>query len=177
MATDDIDPSLVDPVEGDQLPATEEPSPEATPTVEELQEQLAAAQNEVKTWKGRVEKATKSDKTEKQKTATPISEEDIDWKLANNSRVALVKDTYEKHLTELQELGAKLTPALKEKALRLAEDEEGIHKSTVDASSDPLPSPSIERSGNRPVRKTETDVALGVKDETIKEFRDYVEGV
>lgn len=173
MATDEIDPSLIDSLEDDQSSTTEEPSPEATPTVEELQEQLAAAQNEAKTWKGRVEKATKS---EKPKATGPISEDELDWKLANNSRVNLVKDTYQKHLDELQELGAKLSPALKSKALQLAEDEEGINKATVESSHDVLPSPGVDRSGSRPIRKTQTDLSFGVKDETIKEFRDYVEG-
>ena len=173
MATDPlIDPSTATPIEGESPTETEEPSSDATPTVEELQEKLTAAENEAKTWKGRAEKATKG---EKPKEAS-VSEEELDWKIANTNRISLVKDSYQKHLDELQALGAKPTLATRDKALQLAESDTGVTKGPSEPSDEVLPMPTVDRSGTSTPKLTATDVALGVKPETIKEYRDYVEG-
>lgn len=141
----------------------------------ELAEKLAASEaeseklrNEVKVWRGRTEKAN-------EKKATPISEEELDWKLANNPRIELVKDSYQKHLDELQGLGAKLSPALKSKALKIAEDELGVSKATQD-SDNSLPASTVDRGGQAPVKMTDYDRAMGVKPETKAKYREYVEG-
>lgn len=154
----------------DQLPVddsnpTEEPLEEPT-----LEEKLAAeqslrikAENETKRWKGRLEKTTKGD----------ISEDEIDWKIANKDRVALVEEAYKKELESLQELGAKPTLATKTKALELAE---GKSFPQAQASSAPIPPAGIQRTGTVQPHLTEIDNALGVKAETKSEYREYVEG-
>ncbi len=167
MPTNDdlIDPSLATSSSEDPTPpATSEPSQEPTETVEELKEKLAAAENEAKRWKGRVEKTKKAD---------PVTEEDIDWKLKFNSRVDLVKEAYEKELQELQDAGAPLSNALKTKALMYAERDVGVQN----VSSVSLPSPTIDRTATREVPMTDTDRAFGLKPETKKEFAQYVEGI
>lgn len=164
----DTDQDVTPPEETTQVPPpteTEEPSQDATPSVEELQEKLAAAESEAKTWKGRVEKATKK--------SPPISEEDIDWKIANTARIALVKEQYEKELSELEAEGIKLTNRLREKALKLAESATGVKKPQSD---EPLPTPSVDRSGGTQVKLSSYAQALGVKKETVEKYRDYVEG-
>lgn len=155
---------------------------ESTESVEELKARLAAAQKvaeeattEAKRWRNRVEE--ENPKRKFSEKPIPVSEEDLDWKIANNSRVSLVKDAYQKHLTELQEIGAKLTTSLKNKALMLAEAETGVMKASSSVSSnDGFPSPTVDRSGTQMPRLSPTDIALKVKPETIKEYRDYVEG-
>jgi len=164
-----IDPSLAT-LEIDQLPV--EPSDLTTELSEEptLEEKFAAeqelrikAENEVKRWKGRLEKTTKGD----------ISEEEIDWKIANKDRVALVEETYKKELESLQELGAKPTLATKTKALELAEGKSFPQATTHSA---PIPSAGIQRTGKVQPHLTEVDVAFGVKPETKSEYREFVEG-
>lgn len=172
MTTDlEIDSSLpeTDPVSPPPLESPESPEKD-TQTEETLEEKLAAAEAEAKMWKGRAVKETKKDKP-----SAPISEEDLDWKIQNTSRVSLVKDTYQKHLDELQGLGAKLSNPLRDTALRLAEAETGVSKSAQVALDDSLPTPSIDRGGSRMPKLSATDVAMGVKPDTVKEYADYVE--
>lgn len=165
MATDQqIDPTE----ETTQVPPpseTTEPQ-EATPSVEELQEKLAAAESEAKTWKGRAEKATKD-------KPVPVSEADLDWKILNANRIALVKQQYDKELSDLEAEGVKLSNSLREKALKLAEATVGIKKP---ASDEPLPAPSVDRTSKQKVELNAYDQAFGVKQETKEKFREYVEG-
>ncbi len=160
-----------------QAPSEEEPLPTETPDSSKddhqeptPEEKLAAAEAEAKMWKGRAEKATKAPVK-----APTISEEDIDWKIANTARVGLVKEAYEKELQELEALGAKVTNAARTKALENAERATLVQK-PENASDNSLPSPSVDRGGQRAPRMTDTDIALNVKPETVAEFKDYVEG-
>jgi len=149
--------------------ATEQPSEESEPTetVESLKEKLAAQQKEkeealeeAKRWKNRVKEENPPKKKD--------SDEDYaDWRIDNRDRIALVKEQYEKELTDLQETGAKLTNDLREKALKLAEASQGIKKAD---STEALPTPSVDRSGHREPKLTEYDVAMGVKPETKKKY-------
>lgn len=153
---------------------TDQPSPEATETVESLKEKLAAAEaeklraeEEAKTWKGRVKDENPKKKKE------DLSEADIDWKIANQGRINLVKDAYEQELQDLESSGAKITTTMREKALKYAESTIGIQKAN---SGEPLPSPSIDRSGSREPTMTEADIAFGIKPETKKKYAAIVEG-
>lgn len=173
MATEnDLDPSEATPIEGELPPETTEPSDEATLSVEELQEKLAAAEAEAKTWRGRAEKATKTPKEEKK---SPVSEEDIDWKIANINRINLVKDAYEQELADLAATGAKLTNALRDKALKLAESSSGVQKPQI-ASTETIPAAGVDRGGSATPELSSYDRALGVKPETVEKYRDYVGG-
>lgn len=152
---------------------TEQPSPEPTDTVESLKEKLAAtqvekekAEEEAKRWKGRV----KEENPPKKKDP---SEEYADWRIDNKDRIALVKDQFEKELSELQADGAKLTLALREKALRLAEATSGVKKADP---SEPIPSGTVDRSGQREPSMSATDLAFGIKPETKKKYGHIVEG-
>lgn len=136
-------------------------------TVESLKEKLAAAETEAKRWKGRTEKATKKD---------AVSEDDMNWAINNNPRVSLVKEAYEKELKDLEDLGAKITNATKSKALESAERITGIQKSSVEVTDHSFPAPSVDRSGSKGPRMTESDRMLKVKPETIEKYRDIVEG-
>lgn len=171
MPTDpQIDPSetTVSTEETPPSPDTTQPSQEPTESVEELKEKLAAAETEAKRWKGRVEKASEK--------KISVSEEELDWKIANVNRINLVKDAYQKELDDLQAHGAKLSNELREKALKLAESTTGVTKVTVEAEDNSLPAPTIDRTGSHLPQLTEYDRALQVKPETKKEFREYVEG-
>lgn len=157
-----------------QAPSEQEPLPTETPDSSPddhqeptPEEKLAAAEAEAKMWKGRAEKATKK--------SPALSEEDVDWKIKNSARVALVQETFEKELQELESLGAKITNATRTKALENAERATLVQK-PENASDNSLPSPSVDRGGNQMPRLTETDIALKVKPETVAEFKDYVEG-
>jgi len=172
MTTEDtLDPSLATP-ETEPLPTeTVQPSEqEPTESVEELKKKLAAAETEAQRWKGRVEKATKTAKKE-----GSISEEDLDWKIANVDRIKLVKDTYQKELDELAATGAKVTNELREKALKLAEASSNIRTAAPSDSS--FPAPEVDRSGGKPITLNPYAKAMNVKQETIEKFKDYVEGV
>ena len=138
--------------------------------IESDEEKALRLHNEAKMWEGRAKKA----KDKAKEKSLPISEEDLDWKIANSSRVSLVKEAYDKELAEFEESGAKITNALKTKALQYAESK--VLPKASNNSDNSLPSPSIDRGGTRSVQLTPTDIALGVKPETVKEYRDYVEG-
>lgn len=100
MPTDlSIDPSQAT-LEIDSSPSdTYQPSEEEpTETVEELRERLAAAENEAKRWKGRVEKANE-DKPKKTKV-DPEDLAELEWKLDNKNRIALVEQEYESILND-----------------------------------------------------------------------------
>lgn len=153
--------------------STDQPSLEATETVESLKEKLAVAEEEkrkaeeeAKTWKGRVKDENPKKKKE------DISEADIDWKIANQGRISLVKDAYEQELLDLEASGAKITNAVREKALKYAES--NLQIKTV--SGEPLPAPSIDRSGSREPVMTESDIAFGVNPEIKKKYAAMVEG-
>ena len=133
------------------------------------EEKAARLRNEAKMWEGRAKKA----KEKLKEKDSPISEADLDWKIANQSRVELVKEAYDKELEELSESGAKLSNALKTKALEYAESKILPRSQESDNS---LPSPSVNRSGQRAPKMTEYDIALGVKPETVAKYRDFVEG-
>lgn len=172
MTTEEtLDPSQTTPATEPPSSETDQPSEtEPTESVEELKKKLAAAETEANRWKGRVEKATKS-----QKKAEPtLSEEDLDWKIANVDRIKLVKEAYQKELDELASTGAKLTNTLREKALKLAEAQSNIKTTASDGA---LPSPEIDRSGSKPAAFNQYAKSMGVKQETIEKFKDYVEGV
>lgn len=148
---------------------TVQPSDEPTESVESLKEKLAAEQKkaeealeEAKRWKNRV----KDENPPKERKKDP-DEEYADWRIDNKDRIALVKEQYEAELTELQELGAKPTLAIREKALRLAEKTVGVK--TVETT-EPLPSGTVHRSGQREPTMTEHDIAMGIKPETKKKY-------
>lgn len=153
-------------------PPTVTPDSEKTTEEQTVEEKLAAAEAEAKMWKGRAEKAN----TKAKSSAAAVSEEDMNWAIDNNPRVALVKDAYEKELKELEDLGAKITNAAKTKALDAAERITGIAKSTNETSGTNLPPPSIDRSGKKQIRMTESDQQMKIKPETIEKYRDVVEG-
>lgn len=155
--------------------STDQPSQEATETVESLKEKLAAAEalklkaeEEAKTWKGRV-------KDENPKKKADPDEAYSDWRIDNRDRIAVpgIKEAYEQELQELEASGAKLTIPMREKALKLAEAKVGVKKVE---SSQPLPSGTIERGGLRQPTLTEHDIAFGVKPETKKKYAQLVEG-
>jgi len=137
---------------------------------EETDEQKAdKARQEAKMWEGRAKKA----KEKLREKGSPLTEESLDWKFAYQSRVELVKESYEKELDELLATGAKLSSVLKTKALEYAESKILPKDNPSDNS---LPSSTVDRSGKRSVKMSPTDQALGIKPETVEEFRDYVEG-
>lgn len=175
MPTDPmIDPSLTT-VTDVTPPSSSELQPsdlDPTEDVEELKRKLAAAETEANRWKGRVEKATK----EKPAKTSPVSEEDMQWFVKNNQRVELVNDAYQKELDELLASGAKPTNDIRDKALKLAESSSGVSKTIVQTTDDSFPAPGVDRSGGTTPKLTQHDVAFGVKPETIKEYRDIVEG-
>ncbi len=143
----------------------------AAETDEEKAERL---RNEAKMWEGRAKKARK-DAEEKSK---PLSEAEVDWRIDNKSRISLVKDAYEKELKDLEELGVKMTLAARSKALENAEAR-GLPRNSPNSDSS-LPSPTVDRSATAPIKLSEFDRATAkdhkVRAETIKEYRDYVEG-
>lgn len=175
MTTEDttLDSALTTADEALLSPSDTELSQETTEDTEDLKAKLAAAESEAKMWKGRVEKATKTGKTV---TPSAVSEEDLDWKIMNSSRISLVKEAYQKELEELQSSGAKLTNELRDKALKYVEAQSGISKATTVAKDDLLPQAGVLRSGSAEPKLTNHDVAFKVKPETVKEYRDYVEG-
>lgn len=161
------DPTTVSEETPPSVPA--QPSQEPTETVETLKEKLAAeqkakleAEEEAKRWKNRV----KDENPPKEKKKD--SEEDYaDWRIDNKDRIAVVKDQYEKELAELQELGAKPTLAIREKALKLAEKTVGVKQADP---AEPLPGPSIDRGGQKEPKMTEYDHAMGINPETKKKY-------
>ena len=153
---------------------TDQPSSEPTETVESLKEKLAAQQKEndeaweeAKRWKNRV----KEENPPKKKVEDP-DEVYADWRIDNRDRISVVKEQYEKELSELQEGGAKLTVSMREKALKLAESTSGVKKVN---NSEPLPGGMVDRGGKREPTLNEYDLALGVNPETKKKYADYVE--
>lgn len=147
---------------------TVQPSQESTETVESLKVQLAAeqkakleAEEDAKRWKNRV----KDENPPKKKTET--EEDYADWRIDNKDRISLVKEHYERELSELQESGMKLSNAAREKALKLAELTVGVKKADP---SEALPSPSVDRSGSREPIMSEYDNAFKVKPETKKKY-------
>ncbi len=155
---------------------------ETTDDPVELKAKLAAAESDKKMWKGRAEKATKPTKegdkpTKKGEKPLTVTEADVDWKILNANRVNLVKDAYEKEISELKEAGATITNQIREKALNFAEISEGVKKPQAQGTgSEPLPVAGVQREETIPTELTSTDKALGVKQETKEEFREYVEG-
>lgn len=133
------------------------------------EEKAVRLHNEAKMWEGRAKKA--KEKVEEQ--SKPLTEADVDWRIDHKSRIALVKDTYEKELQDLEGLGVKLTLAARTKALENAEAKALPRHS--DSSNSSLPTPSINRGGVVMPHLTEHDIAFGVKAETKQEYRDYVE--
>jgi hypothetical protein len=150
--------------------SAEQPSEEATETVESLKVKLAAeekkrleAEQKASEWKNRV----KEENPPKKKQKEEASEDYPDWRIDNRDRIRLVKDQYEKELEELQENGAKLSISLREKALKLAEATVGIKKAET---TEPLPSGMVDRSGSKEPEMTEHDTRFGVKPETKKKY-------
>lgn len=147
-------------------PSEEEP----TDTVESLKEKLAAetektekAEEDAKRWKNRV----KEENPPKEK-----EEEDYaDWRIDNRDRILVpgVKEKYEEELEELESSGAKLTNAMREKALRLAEGSVGVK---TEAKEEPIPQGEVDRGGQREPVLTDTDRAFNVKPETKKKYAD-----
>lgn len=153
---------------------TVEPSSEPTDTVESLKEKLAAieaeklqAEEEAKRWKNRVKE--ENPPKEKKKDS---DEDYADWRIDNKERIALVKESYDKELSELQESGAKVTVSLREKALSLAEAGAGVKKAERTV---PLPGGMVDRSGHTEPKLNEFDSAFGVKPETKKKYAHFVE--
>lgn len=147
---------------------TEQPSSEPTETVESLKEKLAAeaaekekALEEAKRWKNRV----KEENPPKEKKET--EEDYADWRIDNRDRIVLVKEEYEKELSELQAGGLKMTNSMREKALKLAEATVGVKKAEA---TEPIPEGTVDRSGQIEPKLTSTDVAFGIKPETKKKY-------
>lgn len=155
--------------------SADQPSSEPIETVESLKEKLAAEQEEkekaleeAKRWKGRVKEENPPAKERK----IDPDEAYQDWRIDNKARIAVVKDAYEKELSELQESGSKLTISIREKALSLAEKSVGVKtQETVE----PLPAAIVDRSGQRQPTLTSYDVQFGVKPETKKKYAHLVE--
>ena len=148
--------------------STDQPSQEPTDTVESLKEKLAAteqakldAEEDAKRWKNRV----KDENPPKEKKKEDPDEAYADWRIDNKDRIGVVKEQYEKELSELQDAGVKVTIPMREKALRLAEATVGVKKAEKD---EPIPSGSVDRTGGRQPALTESDVAFGVKPETVQ---------
>ena len=153
--------------------ATDQPSEEPTDTVESLKEKLAAEQEEkekaleeAKRWKNRVKEENPPKKSEKK---ADDLDQYADWRIDNRDRIALVKEQYEKELSELQESGAKSSIALREKALKLAESISGVKKEKSETS-EPLTGGMVDRGGTREPTLTEHDLAFGIKSETKKKY-------
>ena len=148
---------------------TDQPSEEATDTVESLKEKLAAeekkrleAEQKAAEWKNRV----KEENPPKKRERGDSSEEYSDWRIDNRSRIALVKEEYEKELEELQSNGAKLSITLRDKALKLAEATVGVKTKATD----PLPSGMVDRGGEREPKMTDHDVLFKVNPEIKKKY-------
>ncbi len=167
-----------DPIEGTPPSAsTDQPSDKgATETVESLKVKLAAAEKEkleaqakADEWKGRV----KEENPKKKKEETP--DDYADWRIDNKDRlsVAGVKDAYEKELQELEQNGSKVSNAIREKALKLAESTIGVKK--AEPSSQPLPSGMVDRGGSAAPTMTNYDTQFGVNPETKKKWAHVVE--
>lgn len=117
MTTEELlDPSQTTPETEPPSSETSQPSDEeTTETVEELREKLAAAQNEANRWKGRVEKV--NEKKKKETPVAPADLEELKWELKNESRIEVVKDVFERFVSEGYQ-GEKVS---KRVALELAE--------------------------------------------------------
>ena len=152
--------------------SADQPSSEPIETVESLKEKLAAEQadkekalEEAKRWKNRVKEDNPPKKVDPDEAYS-------DWRIDNANRIKNVKDEYEKELSELQESGSKLSIAIREKALQLAEKTIGVKTQETE----PLPSATVDRSGQRQPILTDSDVQFGVKPETKKKYAHLVEG-
>lgn len=77
--------------------------------------------------------AEKSRKEKPAKKADPISEADIDWKIAHANEISLVREEYEAELREFEESGVPLTTKVREKALALARGKRGIADNAAEA--------------------------------------------
>lgn len=167
-ATSDKEPLPTESADSkDHQQETDKEKDAAAETDEQKAERL---RNEAKMWEGRANKAKEKLKDK----AAPVSEEDLDWKIANSARVALVKEAYDKEISDLQESGAKITPALRTKALEYAESK--IIVQPTGSPDNSLPAPGVDRTVGKTPKLTEHDQAFGIKPETKKEFADYVEG-
>ncbi len=155
--------------------SSDQPSSEPTETVESLKAKLAAteaeklkAEEEANRWKGRV----KEENPPKDKRKVDPDEEYADWRIDNKDRIGVVKDAYEKELSELQEGGMKVNLTMREKALRLAEASAGVKTAPK---TEPLPGGMVDRGGQREPLMTKEDLAFGVKPETKKKYAHIVE--
>lgn len=122
-----------------------------------------------------IEKTVKSDEPTK-----VVVEDETDFKIENAGRIKLVKDEYKAELSDLQSSGAKLTPALMEKALRLAEQKKGINAASSESlrqASNASATLIVNReSVDTDITLTEEDHRFGVKAETKSQWKHLVEG-
>lgn len=170
--------SEADPSQDVPQPADSDPTPEQDPPDEDWKAKYARLRKDYDT------KAARLKEVEKVVTPEPVKatvEDETDFKIENAGRIKLVKDDYKKHLAELQAEGAKLTPKLMEKALRLAESDKGISasQSEVLRQASTASAPSVvnrEVSSLDDVQLTESDVRLNVKPETKQKWKHLVEG-
>lgn len=167
--TEEETPEVTPPSEEADQPSEETEETEPTESVESLKEQLAAteaekekAEEEARRWKGRVKEENPPKKKEEKE------EDYADWRIDNKERIALVKEEYEKELDELEQAGVKLTNAMREKALIIAESKAGVKKKEEET--EPIPEGTVDRTGDKEPQMTEHDVAFGIKPETVKKW-------
>lgn len=159
---------------------TPQPS-ESDPTLEsppdkDWKEEYARLRKDYDAKASRLKEIEKTVKPEEPKQLAP--EDETDFKIDNSGRIKLVKEEYKAELAELQASGAKLTPALMEKALRLAEQKKGISvdpEAIRQQASASAPS-VVNREETEEVTLTEDDQRFGVTPETKQKWKHLVEG-
>lgn len=161
------------PDEGQSASEIDEAALKAHPLVQELERQKNAAEQKALSAEGRLKKVAEhmSDKKEDPKQ----EDSELDWKLDNNSRIKIVKDEYQRALTELKEAGAKETNAIRTAALELAERRRGVTVDTSDVERQAAMSsaPGISsRTNSNPVPLTEHDRRFGLTPERKKELQE-----
>jgi len=114
--------------------------------------------------------------TERKEVKPVVEDTEVDWKIENASRLKLVKDEYNRHLAEMQADGAKLTPALRERALKLAELDKGILKSSSSEAdrqaANSSPAASTLRNTSPSVEVTEHDKRFNIDAKRKKELQE-----
>ncbi len=162
-----------------QAPQTPPESDGSAPPDKDWKAEYARLRKDYDAKAARLNEVEKAVKPEEPVAQAKGPEADIDFKIENAGRIKLVKDDYQKHLSDLQAAGAKLSPSLMEKALKLAESEKGItSKSEASRQEASASAPSVvnrEASASE-VTLTEADRAFGVTPQIKEKWKHLVEG-
>lgn len=112
------------------------------------------------------------------KTKKPKNEDETLWLIENSQDLKIVKAEYQAELDELVEMGAKPTLKTKQKALKLALSNKGIASENPDVQRQAAISSSttVNRKSKETVVLSDNMKRMGVKQETVEKYRDYVMG-